>query len=65
MNNDRREAIRKELDRKPPGEPLTLEEIRELKLIEAERANRAIREGTVDQHRSKLWEQFWAEKNED
>lgn len=65
VSDKRSKAIREQLDRKPPGEPLTLEEIRELKLIEAERANRAIEEGTTDQLRSRLWEKFWAEKKKD
>jgi len=63
MNDDRRKEIRRQLDRKAPGEPLTLEEIRELKLIEAERANRALEEGTTDKYRSRLWEKLWVDKN--
>ncbi|WP_029654879.1 hypothetical protein [Marinobacter daepoensis] len=53
--------IREKLNRKPPGEPLTIEEIRELKKIEAERVNSILARGVRSEDKSTVWEQLWSE----
>ncbi|WP_375172117.1 hypothetical protein [Marinobacter sp.] len=61
MADDRHsKAIRKRLEQKPPGERLTLEEIRELKKIEAERVNDRIRRGIRPEDQSQVWQQLFA-----
>ncbi|WP_273205188.1 hypothetical protein [Marinobacter subterrani] len=60
-NDQHSKAIRKRLEQKPPGERLTLEEIRELKKIEAERVNERIRRGIRPEDQSQVWQQLFAE----
>lgn len=43
--NDHRKKIRENLENKPPGASLSIEEIRELKEIESERVNNLVKEG--------------------
>jgi len=62
MADDRHsKAIRKNLEQKPPGEKLSLEEIRELKKIEAERVNERIRRGVRPEDQSQVWQRLFAE----
>ncbi|MAM85823.1 MAG: hypothetical protein CME36_00755 [unclassified Hahellaceae] len=62
MADDRHsKAIRKRFEQKKTGERLTLEEIRELKKIEAERVNERIRRGIRPQDQSQVWQQLFAE----
>ncbi|MDC9602799.1 MULTISPECIES: hypothetical protein [Gammaproteobacteria] len=62
MADDRHcKAIRKRLEKKAPGERLSLEEIRELKKIEAERVNERIRRGIRPEDQSQVWQQLFAE----
>jgi hypothetical protein len=45
MDDDENHELRQKLAHKPPGEPLSLAEIRELKKMETERVNRCIERG--------------------
>jgi|TARA_Y100001001_G_C8010975_1_gene309662 hypothetical protein len=60
-NDQHSKAIRKRLEQKPPGEKLTLEEIRELKKMEAERVNERIRRGIRPEDQSQAWQQLFAQ----
>ena len=55
MNDKPNFQVRKQLDRKLPGELLTLDEIRELKKIEAERGNACIKRGVTKDDESQVW----------
>ncbi|WP_199452584.1 hypothetical protein [Marinobacter sp. bablab_jr008] len=61
MDDKPNNEIREYLNRKPQGEPLTIEEIHELKKIEAERVNSILARGVRPEEKSTVWEQLWSE----
>ncbi len=62
MDSDQgRNMIKRRLKRKLPGEKLTLDEIRELKKIEAESVNDRIKRGIRYEDESQVWWQLWSE----
>lgn len=61
MDDGKSRTIRQKLAQKPPGERLTLEEIRELKKIEAAEINRRIERGLRHEDHFQVWHEFFAE----
>ena len=61
MDDDENHELRQKLAHKPPGEPLSLAEIRELKKMETERVNRCIERGQRPEDQSQVWQQLFAE----
>jgi len=60
MDDEPNQELRQKLAQKPPGEPLSISEIRELKKIENERVNRCIERGLTKEDETQVWTQLFA-----